>query len=1183
MADDTRAIHVKGTGDAEKRPTGFVPTLIIGLGGSGKDVVMRLRRRFYETYGAPTSGFVSTLILDTNMDPGAFVPTEEPPEAYTDDILPGPSESFDCQISEAQFNGVFDDIEFNKETEFSDWLNPKLRRLGVASVQDGCGTQRQFGRMAFMLNRRDIASRIESQIQRVLAFPNQRNQHPSDPIMSSIAGAQLATDAIEVVIIGSLAGGTGSGMLIDMAYLVKDIMSKRKELKSSKTFSPISLIAFLPAAFDTIQDENKLSRFQQNTYAALLELEYYGTPRSGDELFLGRAPKGEQGSSVAFQAPWKSAEDDPIKDCGWEACYLLDNINPLRHANPLSRAELFQMTSDYLFLDFCENKFSQTKRASRSNNVQFREYRVETQVNASKEERRKTEESLSKGGDILFATHQGCTFSSFGLAEITFDKDRVFRAAGFRLAMHLVSLKWLGAERDFTAPQYGDWTTNDLFSKGARPSFMPANLMGLLYDNEKKNWLARVQDDFTNLRNQPFTAGSSPLRATITKHQGNLSTNPAGERGRALQTVEVSANHLVGTPTQFGLLRKRLSELTTSKADQSGVAVTLALLERYRKGLAEARTKAGDFKKAGDQRASEALARLDEASTVPFPARSLAMGIEYPRACDACENHTHSLYRRASAEKLEQLYAASTIFVGKKGTAPPPELKKWGTLHRTYSEYQSFLETLGGSLESRFEDLCQAKGSDRKKLLFTSNWDNSTYDTKINTSMINSFVGSGTETTKRGNFGYNFEHLEQRVLQQLAALDPTQFSTEVETLSQILDHWWRRGENQHERIPEVADKLGNACKKLLEETGLDLDDHADGNIVDLLYHEAFAPQRTDLINNLVDNSAPYFPTSDRVFQVVKGFDTVPSNLVGFEVGKPNDPGSEKNLEDLKREVLDIMEQKKAKAEDVLQGDSSSVMVCREMTGIPLQYYSKLEMLAKEYENGIVSECHLHYRETWEDLPDVRLMQASTYGKIQQDIHNVVLATLNGTIYCKDGVFFVRVKEQYSPTPQAHRLGTRINRLIKHACEKGPVMAALVQAQKRWEQKADARKWSLLYLAAQETYTSATKAVQFGNPEFTPLQNCTRRLLDSITKSLSETEEGRRWLVYVSPPQEEDVDDFDEAFAEYRKIIAKIIEDGVLYPVKAGVPIYQVNWKIVDKVSLPDSENVGGDSETSSTE
>ena len=59
----------------EQAASYLAPTLLIGLGGSGKDVLLRVRRLFYERHGRRADGsvgfpVVGYLALDT--DPGAF-------------------------------------------------------------------------------------------------------------------------------------------------------------------------------------------------------------------------------------------------------------------------------------------------------------------------------------------------------------------------------------------------------------------------------------------------------------------------------------------------------------------------------------------------------------------------------------------------------------------------------------------------------------------------------------------------------------------------------------------------------------------------------------------------------------------------------------------------------------------------------------------------------------------------------------------------------------------------------------------------------------------------------------------------------------------------------------------------------------------------------------------------------
>src|SRR6185437_13663505 len=106
----------------------------------------------------------------------------------------------------------------------------------VVALESGAGTFRQFGRLAFFLRYRDVAGKILSDIRTLL------RSAANPPAQLIGTTAQVDPTRLEVVVITSLAGGTGSGMFIDICYLIKDILSGNEfgQLKSKYT----TLLAF---------------------------------------------------------------------------------------------------------------------------------------------------------------------------------------------------------------------------------------------------------------------------------------------------------------------------------------------------------------------------------------------------------------------------------------------------------------------------------------------------------------------------------------------------------------------------------------------------------------------------------------------------------------------------------------------------------------------------------------------------------------------------------------------------------------------------------------------------------------------------------------------------------------------------------------------------------------------------
>lgn len=119
-------------------------------------------------------------------------------------------------------------------------------QIPVSEVEaNGASQLRVLGRLGFFLNDEVIERALRSRL----------NQ-----LGSEVNRSQLLEDK-RVVIVSSVAGGTGAGMLIDMAYVA------RRQLLRPRVFAYV----LLPEVF---QDVDSGGRIFQNTYACLKELAY---------------------------------------------------------------------------------------------------------------------------------------------------------------------------------------------------------------------------------------------------------------------------------------------------------------------------------------------------------------------------------------------------------------------------------------------------------------------------------------------------------------------------------------------------------------------------------------------------------------------------------------------------------------------------------------------------------------------------------------------------------------------------------------------------------------------------------------------------------------------------------------------------------------------------------------------
>lgn len=252
------------------------PIVVIGAGGSGKWIATDVKlaaiahrnRELLRAHGEAARSMpdwdtppphVKILAIDVSR-------TEVHPVERQD----GFRESFSLNYSEASTEYSHISSEYGKVIEaiakgdtqdfprIAAWLSKKdaacynLRRLG-SSAEGGAGQLRQLGRVSLFLGlqgKQELLDRIKNAIK-------------------SVAAERRGGARVTIFVCGSLAGGTGSGTLWDIAALAQDFA--RRILFGS--FDIVGVIV-LPATFSSIVREGTVEpvRMAANTYAGLREL-----------------------------------------------------------------------------------------------------------------------------------------------------------------------------------------------------------------------------------------------------------------------------------------------------------------------------------------------------------------------------------------------------------------------------------------------------------------------------------------------------------------------------------------------------------------------------------------------------------------------------------------------------------------------------------------------------------------------------------------------------------------------------------------------------------------------------------------------------------------------------------------------------------------------------------------------
>jgi hypothetical protein len=231
------------------------PTLVVGMGGTGARSVRLLKRmveRYFRSRGCEVPPIIRYLVIDTEdlrNQPGE--------ETLLPDEYVNLGSDFDA-------NRV---VEYMEQTEglyesIREWWTGSGHDAGRIRVKNGAGQMRDVGRLALFVGYQQLVDRLKATLASLQSVANlQRSQQILAPV-------GLKPDpSPQVWLVGSLCGGTGSGIFLDVAYLMRDLLQTRS------TFLPNGIFvlpqAFMPALVGKVDLQR---RIQANAYAALLEL-----------------------------------------------------------------------------------------------------------------------------------------------------------------------------------------------------------------------------------------------------------------------------------------------------------------------------------------------------------------------------------------------------------------------------------------------------------------------------------------------------------------------------------------------------------------------------------------------------------------------------------------------------------------------------------------------------------------------------------------------------------------------------------------------------------------------------------------------------------------------------------------------------------------------------------------------
>jgi len=547
------------------------PTLFIGAGGTGMEVMMRIRRRIlsavwnrqHPTRVESIADFPVARFLHFDLDNQAII--DEGKSQRTDPWFELVKLSDEERLVEPldlpQYHESDDSLARFPLIESWMPLRPKkLRSLGI-DPSKGAGQIRALARLYLF----DKYPKLRGRIKGALNFLSSNAGIERKENYQRL-GLQVDTSKFRIVVIASNAGGTGAGSAIDLGWIAKAIA--RQEVSDSQ----VDLVMFMPSGYAKANKE----RTEANAYATLMELET--TMRDMNARVQWMDPDSVVGRGAPF--------DD---------VYFVDTANLANKATQDVK-DVYQMVADTLFEDFASADFANRKRSVAVNQQQHKLGPYNPRV------------PEQRFGDMRLSYSK--VYSAFGNAVLDTQQSLRDDIRAYELAAQMVKAFFGLASTDGTAARRATDAERDSFMReqmgmGEHPfSEFPDFRKGtvdvtpfqeyaltdmLLMDKDQRSLLERVESKVQVEIDRIMASYDLKLwREKVVELLPNLERDAIREAGATAETSEDRIKRHTGELLANLRLnvRGRLYMLLDDRK-QGGLEFVLSLLEQVKARLAQ--------------------------------------------------------------------------------------------------------------------------------------------------------------------------------------------------------------------------------------------------------------------------------------------------------------------------------------------------------------------------------------------------------------------------------------------------------------------------------------------------------------------------------------------------------------------------------------------------------------------
>lgn len=250
------------------------PMLVIGLGGTGIDALLRLKYQVNRRFKLPVDPLSKKRKeKPDNIEFIAFETNEHDRNKKYKGIGLDPVTEF-VLLSNPEIGGVLQNRSI-LEPYITDWLSPELT---ITDGISGASGVRQAGRLLLFTKITQVVQTIEKKIKMLTEGTNKK---------------------LTVFLLSGLSGGTGSGCFLDISYIVRGILERDF---GSGGVDKVNMLGYLFTPDVNLSNKSLSSHtrdyIMKNGYAALKELDYWMNADERMERF-----KQQYGNVLNVQSP----------------------------------------------------------------------------------------------------------------------------------------------------------------------------------------------------------------------------------------------------------------------------------------------------------------------------------------------------------------------------------------------------------------------------------------------------------------------------------------------------------------------------------------------------------------------------------------------------------------------------------------------------------------------------------------------------------------------------------------------------------------------------------------------------------------------------------------------------------------------------------------------------------------